>query len=151
MSSTRIDGNAAGQSARRLAEAAEHERANCKSGQQPKSVDPKNERALAEQAMESWIHETSCRPSNGVTRDPLAPAPRPMPVAPGQVPNPGHSMDPQQPKPLKEQLASAALWHLAAMVAPAPVALTYLATHASGHDGEGAGAVIHAATMIHRP
>lgn len=151
MSSTRIDGNAAGESARRLAEAAEHERANCRSGQHQKSVDPKNERALAEQAMESWIYETSCSPSNAVTKDPLAPAPRPMPVAPGQVPNPGHSREAQQPKTVKEQLASAAAWHLAAMIAPAPVALTYLATHAYGHDGEGAGAVFDAATMAHRP
>jgi len=74
-----------------------------------------------------------------------------MPVAPGQAPNPALSMEPQQPKPLKEQCVSAALWHLAAMVAPAPVALTYLATHAYSHDGEGAEAIAGAATMIHRP
>lgn len=159
MSANTIERRDAGETARRLAETASRGASTSQSNSEQKCIDPRNERAVAEHAMEQWIESASSSssyPSTATTHSGM-PYAR---LSPNQAVQGAHGgghgpeaapaeVEPAPVNGISKGIVSFAAWDLAGMIAPGPAVLLYLATHASSHDGEGAEAIMHGATMVH--
>lgn len=166
MSTQGIERRDAGEAARRLAQASCRATRDDTPRSKQKSVDPRNDRAMAEHAMEQWISETESLSSATSTPSTHSGMPhaqlsreRAVSGAHGGGHAPEEPRADAEPAPVRGKDAEALLGvgiHAAALAAtrihPAigvGMVAAYWATHAMSHEKEGAEAIAHGASMFH--
>jgi len=167
MSANTIERRDAGETARRLAETASRGASTSQSNSEQKCIDPRNQRAVAEHAMEQWIESasnSSSYPSTATTHSGMPYARlspnRAVQGAHGGGHGPEAAPAQVEPAPVTGKDGEVLLgvgFHAAGLAAAAyvhpavglGVIAAYWATHAMSHDKEGAEAIMHGATMLH--